>query len=281
MQWGIVIIPLSLLLPAIPVAPAHTGFRAVKPVPVNKNAVFSYYYREDGKLIDSIPDTVSHTYVIRTSRTNTEFYDQCELDKTCLTEQGEGPIEIRSISNKEAKQTYNRLKNKDINNALVEHYLVEILSKSTLRQMRNKIQDNGKGGSNMINNREYGGFIYRGQNSDSITLSIGPPSSPLSSAAVSLKLDSTKPVLAEYHSHPSGDTSLPLSLVTQTGLVINNGLPARDDERTYHYMQGPTRTDKQNLKAPIGYVFAMRKGKIIIYDNTGIIAALPIGFLDK
>ena len=113
-------------------------------------------------------------------------------------------------------------------------------------------KDNGQGGTDDSNNREYGGYINGGIvfKSDS-----GKVSSPPNSVSI---LISAPPDAPMYHSHPSGD-------------VIGV-------HQTNRYDQPPSQSDIENAGLGANYCFGRGNGKVYIYDRSGVQAVMPLKY---
>jgi hypothetical protein len=69
--------------------------------------------------------------------------------------------------------------------------------------------------------------------------------------------------LGNFHSHPAGEIQVPIG---------------DNKVRVYNFVQAPSRQDEISIEDKTGYVFAMRKDEIYVFDRSGIKASLPIDF---
>ena len=113
-------------------------------------------------------------------------------------------------------------------------------------------QDDGSGGTDDKNNREYGGVIKDGKVCQA---PMGEVSSPTDNKGVSIELPTGYP---SFHSHPSGTYSDP-----QAGL-------------DYYYVQEPSDLDIKNAGNLNHYVFGMRSRLVYIHNNKGTIAHIKM-----
>ena len=113
-------------------------------------------------------------------------------------------------------------------------------------------QDDGSGGTDDKNNREYGGVIKDGKVCQA---PMGEVSSPTDNKGVSIELPTGYP---SFHSHPSGTYSDP-----QAGV-------------DYYYVQEPSDLDIKNAGNHNHYVFGMRSRLVYIHNNKGTIAHIKM-----
>ncbi len=152
--------------------------------------------------------------------------------------------------------------------------VTEIESSSDTRQAMVDIvsADNGEGGTNDANNREYGGSIMK----DGTVKpgEPGPVTTPKKGAEFS-DYDGSEEEKTRFHSHPSGT-------ITETeiaepdpfggdGALIGGGTTTT----TTPYAQAPSQTDIDNAGEAVRYVFARGEGTVYMYNNTGVLATLP------
>lgn len=169
---------------------------------------------------------------------------------------------------------------------------VEIIGyKPTIERMLNIVeQDNGKGGKEDANNREYGGTIHR---DGSITEYKG--------RIIELEREDFAFVTLEwskgestFHSHPSGSIGEEIDKKSnQTGSAQTIHYSESSDPPTKKYNNAPSVEiiDKENNKIfgdiynlqdedpAIHYVFARKNKTVYVYNRNGVIATLPHSFL--
>ena len=176
--------------------------------------------------------------------------------------EGESQIAGAGLSKKDQKLTVDFIKsnsgNADAfqNNGIAYSNSIEIESSSENRQaMVNEVsRDNGNGGTNAANNREYGGSIENGK---VVIATPGAVSNPASPDNASIKLPSG---VSTFHSHPSG---------TKTESVEGG-------TRNSWFNQHPSRTDITNSSSKTEYVFGRGDGKVYIYNKNGVQAVIPM-----
>ena len=111
-------------------------------------------------------------------------------------------------------------------------------------------RDNGRGGTEAANNREYGGTI---QNGKVVVASPGPVANPLADAKASISLPGG---FVSFHSHPSGS-------------VTENG-------ETRYFVQPPSIDDINTAGEQIHYVFGRRDNIVFVYNKDGVQAVIPM-----
>jgi hypothetical protein len=156
------------------------------------------------------------------------------------------------IPGKEAKRTERLLRQGKFTEALATGNLIELWPLAWRVDDWAHIKDNGKGGQDEENNREYGVTRYQ----DTVKMNIGAVSTPL--FPVEIEVTTSKLLLTNMHSHPSG---------------------FRDDfgNNTYSFIQPPSNVDIKTVPAHGRYwtVFGMGSDLVYLYDSTGVIAVLP------
>ncbi len=110
-------------------------------------------------------------------------------------------------------------------------------------------RDDGSGGTDPNNNREYGGVLLDGE---VILCPPGLVTDPSANASATITLPSQG---SSFHSHPSG-------IIT-------------DATTTYFFVQEPSDSDKATAGSVIHYVFGRRDNTVYIYDSSGTLATIP------
>ena len=110
-------------------------------------------------------------------------------------------------------------------------------------------RDDGSGGTDSNNNREYGGVL---RNGEVILCPPGLVTDPSASASATITLPSGS---SSFHSHPSG---------TKTNATT-----------TYFFVQEPSDGDKATAGSYIHYVFGRRDNTVYVYDSSGTLATIP------
>ncbi len=205
------------------------------------------YYNENGKHIgnDGIDD--GKNYVIKTTKSTTDVYGS---DK--YSEKGN----VVSISKETAEKTESEIKNGNFSIDVMKN-VVEVGSTNIIEKMIGIVsKDDGTGGTISSNNKEYGGFVKKGDVIEAQSGKIGDPSKNINA---SIKGD------VDFHSHPSG---------TKKISIVGGGIG------TGQWIQPPSRTDI-NTASGKDKVFAMKEGTIYIYTNKGVVATFPISTFKK
>jgi len=175
------------------------------------------------------------------------------------------------ISKDESKLTEKFIKENDGNTSAFENYdiayknSVEIAGSSSTRQSMVDIvnQDDGRGGTNPANNREYGGYIKL--DGSVVEATPGPVSDPSKDKIASLDIKSHS-FQSTFHSHPSG-TVAPTSSPNTIGGTTTSG----------YFNRAPSNNpgDISNSGSKVNYVFSRSNGTVYIYNSTGVIATVP------
>lgn len=238
-----------------------TTLSSLLPPPQMEGTV--YYYNENGKLLFDSSATVSKTYVIRTQKKRDSIYTWGERFT------GAGVANVKWIHEDLAEEVEYLIETKQLDHWKVKANIVEIVPVDILRKMRTIIQDNGNGGFDSINNKEYGGLL-RPDGSFIMTAS-GKFFDLCDTSQHKRTVALRSRGVAEFHSHPSGCSGdLPVYPCT--------GPPEVLSWKPCMHGQGPSRVDQDSVEKRRGYVFGMRAKIIFIYDSTGILATLPFSF---
>ena len=162
------------------------------------------------------------------------------------------------ITKKDAKATEEFIKTNSGNtsafqsNDIAYKNSVEIESSSETRQSMVDIvnQDNGKGGTDPANNREYGGIIKRDGTAKQQTP--GAVSNPDSDKTASFSATVFFDDQVTFHSHPSGKG-------------VNGG----------YFVQSPSPQDITTSNNTREYTFGRSNGTVYIYNKNGVMATIP------
>jgi RHS repeat-associated protein len=223
---------------------------------IDPDGMFADFINEDGKKIGSDGVDDKKLYVIKTS--------QKKFDS-------EAPS--AGITKNEAKATEEFIKKNSGNieafkaNDIAYKNSVEIEPNTDSRQAMVDIvsKDNGKGGTADANNREYGGRIR--STGEVIESPAGPVANPLTNPNAHIDIISSVNQ-STFHSHPSGAN------IESTGGANTIG----GSTKFGSFQNAPSNIggDIQNSGSRINYVFSRGNNTVYIYNNTGVIATLPI-----
>lgn len=180
------------------------------------------------------------------------------------------------ITKDEKKATESFIKDNDGNTAafagndIAYKNSVEIEGAEPTRQAMVDIvnQDNGKGGTDPANNREYGGVVKTdGTVSQSPP---GPVSDPTVNSNAHIDIASFD-FQSTFHSHPSGTKTVSSAGSNPLGGTTIGGTT------TGRFNSAPSNAgaDVTNSGGKINYVFSRSNGTVYIYNNTGVIATIP------
>jgi len=191
------------------------------------------YLNEKGDKIADDGKRDGKVYAVNTSKTTDQMYGKDDFN-----EKGKS----NPIKPSDAQNTEEKLKNGSFTGQHMKN-VTFIGTKETLKGMIDEVsRDNGKGGTNPNNNREYGGALWGSFVSPTKPGEVVDPSK-VKEITINAK---------DFHSHPSGD---------------NKG---------YQYAQPPSKTDIDNSRGT-DYVFGMRKNQTIyIYNSSGVISTVPL-----
>lgn len=229
----------------------------------NPRDEFEYYYNEKGSLIYYRPSDISRTWVIKTSKSRFEIYTASDTSEV-------KNAAVNGITWSTALDVERLIGLHQVDSDLVTKNIVEIFNPTVFSNMRAVIMDNGKGGSDSVNNKEYGGLLHADGQIFQIDSGLYVPLCKSGKRAVILQSKG----FAEFHDHPSGCRgALELYACTDTTLAKQPG--------GCGYTQGPSKIDQQAVGKRTGYVFAMRARIIFIYDNNGVKATIPFDFFER
>ncbi|MGN8037644.1 RHS repeat-associated core domain-containing protein [Chitinophaga sp. 22321] len=158
----------------------------------------------------------------------------------------------------------------DFNPTIYENFVEIEGSKDTRQAMVDIVnQDNGKGGTDPANNREYGGVI---KTDGTVTQSpAGPVSDPTVNKDAHIEIASFD-FQSTFHSHPSGTKS-----ESSTGGNPLGGTTLGGSVTSGAFRNAPSNVggDVGNSGNKVNYVFSRGNGTVYIYNNTGVIATIP------
>jgi hypothetical protein len=223
---------------------------------IDPDGMFADFINEDGKKIGSDGVDDKKVYVIKTSQ---KSFDS------------EAPS--AGITKKEAKATEEFITKNSGNteafkaNDIAYKNSVEIEPNADSRQAMVDIvsKDNGKGGTADANNREYGGRIR--STGEVVESPAGPVSNPITNPNASIDITSSTSQ-STFHSHPSGTRSESTGGPNTIGGSTTSG----------YFKNAPSYkgADIQNSGSKINYVFSRGNNTVYIYNNTGVIATMPM-----
>ena len=215
------------------------------------------YLNESSKEIYRVEnDQPDRTFVIKTTKSTSQVYTQNEIQAGIAGTSN--PISKQAAKNTEAQISAGNVSGDHMQN------VVQIENQGNRQGMSDIAkQDNGKGGTGDANNREYGGTInYNG------TLSESPPgavANPAEQSVASITHTITGQTKSTFHSHPSG------TVVDRPGANTVGGTTT-----TSSFMQGPSSHDIATSGSNSNYVFGRSSGTVYIYNDTGVIATMPM-----
>lgn len=133
---------------------------------------------------------------------------------------------------------------------------IEIEGDAQIRQEMVDIvmADNGKGGTDPAQNREYGGTI---QNGKVVAAPPGEVADPTKDNEASIRLPGG---FVSFHSHPSGTKKVP------------NGT----QNKTRIFVQPPSELDAKTAGELTHYVFGRGDGNVYVYTSEGVQAVIPM-----
>lgn len=205
------------------------------------------YLNQQGKEIhrerNNEPDRI---FIIRTSNTTEDIYAGISADNP---QRGFA----NPISREAARTTTRQIKDGNVTGEHMSN-VIELPGRGTQQAMLDVVHDDGTGGTfqrNPQNNREYGGNL----NPDGTVREAtpGPVSGPGANATIRGNLD--------FHSHPSGS----YTVYNPDGSRI-----------TGSFLQPPSRHDITTAGNSNEYVIGTRSKTVYIYNNSGVIATVPI-----
>lgn len=236
------------------------------------------YYNEKGKEIGRKKASGNdRSFVLKTTKKANDIYTKEERNKP--NGDKTGPANVNSISSSDADKTKDAIHKGNFESDLVKKNTVEIVNKDGLQKMADGIKDDGTGGRSDNNNREYGGRVDKDGNTTPAKQ--GDVSHPGEDPEAHINIHGTGD---SYHSHPSGTTG--------------DGVPSPEEEKAQDastgssstvgggrsgaaHSQGPSAQDQNQAGAgTTNYVFGMRSGLIYIYNNTGVVATLPLSIVN-
>ena len=134
---------------------------------------------------------------------------------------------------------------------------IEIESSKENRQSMVDIvnKDNGKGGTNASNNREYGGSIEKGR---VVEAPPGSVTNPQESKYAFIDLPQGK---TTFHSHASG--------------TFSDNSSTNITPQTWSFIQHPSKIDIQEAGNTTNYVFGRGDKMVYIYNSNGVQAVIP------
>lgn len=159
------------------------------------------------------------------------------------------------------------------NNDIAYKNSVEIAGSPSTRQAMVDVvnQDNGKGGTDPANNREYGGVIKTdGTVKESPP---GPVSDPTVDKTAHIDIASF-PFQSTFHSHPSGTKEVSSTDNNSSG-SSSSTIGGSTTSGAFKYAPSNVGGDISNSGSKVNYVLSRGNGTVYIYNNTGVIATIP------
>jgi hypothetical protein len=146
-------------------------------------------------------------------------------------------------------------------------------SAETRQQMVDVVnQDNGNGGTDPGNNREYGGTV---SNDGAVKeAQKGDVTTPESDNPATINITAIHDTKSEFHSHPSGTTSSN----DQDRLSTGSTSRAFGSTENHSYHQAPSDVDVKSVGNRTGYTFGMggTTQTVYIYNKNGVTATIPL-----
>jgi RHS repeat-associated protein len=208
------------------------------------------YYNESGQEIFDDKKNDQKIYVIKTTKTTEQLYDQSQKD----------PGNANPISVEAAASTEERIKSGDLTGNHMKN-IAYVGTETQVNNMLDIVGDNGTRGELPINNREYGGKINKDGNV--IGANPGPIMDPMIPQAANIEINAARGEKS-FHSHPSG-TKLDGKFIRGWG------------SRT----QAPSGTDIKTSTSNSEYVFGMRSYTLFLYNSKGVYATMPLNLFTK
>lgn len=223
------------------------------------------YYNEHGIMFHHYTKASSPAnYVIRTCKTHQQLFPEWHSrDSSQPMDDKYDLADIHPITEREAWLVEALIRRERYDDPKVMKGTVPILDKKTIGAMLRNIKDSRWNLNESTDFCEYGGIV---KTDSSLTCWKGDITDPCSPKNKGLCVSDTGGI-ADYHSHPSGEKD-----------GLNKGKPVRCS-----FVQAPSLQDQQVVKRNrSGYVFGMneRSHLIYVYDSTGILATLPIDYLE-
>jgi RHS repeat-associated protein len=212
---------------------------------IDPTGMDSTYFNSQGDIIYSCGDdpNVNKYYVTKTTTTTSEMYP----------DPGSQNGTVQSITPEAAENTENEIQNGNVTGSHMQN-VTQIESPDRMTAMINSIGDEGNGGTNSANNREYSGYFGgRSGVRNTATSNSGRPSQrqPLRTETIEG---------ADFHSHPSGTERFTINGQSYTG----------------SWQQPPSRQDINVSSNRNQYVVGMGTGLIYVYNRRGVVATIPI-----
>ena len=210
-----------------------------------KGSYLGYDGKRDGKV-----------YVLKTTQTG--FGNECE-----------GQVPVDNLNEKERQYAVNYVRRYSGNpfaflddpSAGIYTYFQEIISSKDIRLAMYGIVnlDKEKKLDDSADFREYGGRVDQVKEGklQVIVASPGTAQNPSGDKLATIMIDISRNTVAEFHSHPGGETS------------------------SHRFKQAPSELDVHAVKNRVGYVFGMYNNTVYIYNKKGISATFPLkSFVD-
>ncbi|MDH6310034.1 hypothetical protein M2451_002924 [Dysgonomonas sp. PFB1-18] len=235
---------------------------------------YDIYWDRKGKEILRIrnEERINRTFIVLTDKETSDLYKNEDgsvagvhgINKNVAETTERNILSLRDVEHRIAIQ---RLTNESANIIQIEN--IEVL----LEMLKVAKNDNGNGGTEDAQNREYGGIIDLNGNFENTQ---GDPSNPENQEFAFIQFVYIPGnIKCTFHTHPSGEikryyyngSELTKNEYEEQKKKINMG--ASFQETTRNWQQPPSRPDIQNI-ATTNYVFAMNNKNVYVYDNLGV-----------
>jgi RHS repeat-associated protein len=205
------------------------------------------YLNQNGDVIYTKKSKKDEVYVVKTTQDTDDMYSGSEKNPR---KGNSNPISDGDASFAVHEVIRGKTKGKHMSN------FVKIGTSENIKTMITEVsKDDGSGGTAEANNREYSGTVTKKGVVANEPGEVGNPTegTPINS-----------PENSDFHSHSSGT----VVRKEEDGII------------TYSWMQPPSKKDISDAKGQeIG--FGMRSGIVYIYNNSGVIATVPLDALKK
>ncbi|AEW00590.1 hypothetical protein A4D02_11600 [Niastella koreensis] len=235
----------------------------------------AYYYNEHGTQLYCDTKAVKPgSYVIKTSKTHRQIFDDWYDRDTTVFSKDYKPAEVLGIERWEARKTRRLIHRGNVNDTLVQRCIVPVPDKRLLRIMLDSILNGRIKDAVDGKFREYGGMI----NGDkTFRFKRGYATDPRKPENEGLEMELGEN--GNFHSHPDG------CYYSEDKDSAHTFNPNRVDfvehrrGHKYYFIQGPSNKDQDAIGDKTGYVFGMEAKLIYLYDKHGVRAVLPFKYL--
>ena len=224
--------------------------------PEKGNILAGGFFDEKGNYLGYDGKRDGKVYVLKTTRT--DFGNECE-----------GNVQVDNIDEREKQQAINYIRRYSGNpfafidepDTGIYKNFQEIMSSKDIRMTMYSIvsTDKEKKLDDSADFREYGGRVDMVRNGklEVIVAIPGTAQDPSANKLATILIDITHNTVAEFHSHPGGETT------------------------SHRFKQAPSALDVHSVNNRVGYVFGMYNNIVYIYNKNGIAATFPLkSFVD-